>query len=92
MRTIDRRIETDFRQLVDRVLVVDCPESLQRNRLLARDNEDPAQVDRIMAAQLSRSERLAAADDVIDNAGSLARTRAQVEALHHDYLGLAGAS
>ena len=85
-------LETGFRALVDRVLVVDCPESLQRERLLARDGGDPGQVDRIMSAQLSRSERLDAADDVIDNSGSLAETRAQAEALHRQYLGLAGAS
>jgi len=83
-------LETDFGALVDRILVVDCPESQQRQRLLERDGEDPARVDRIMAAQLGRAERLKAADDVIDNAGSLAETRAQVQALHDRYLGLAG--
>ena len=84
-------IETDFRQLVDRILVVDCPESLQRERLIARDDEDAGQVDRIMSAQLNRKERLRSANDVIDNTGTREQTRRQVEALHRRYLRLAGA-
>lgn len=81
--------ETGFAALVDRVLVVDCPEETQRRRLLARDAETAAQADRIMAAQLGRDARLAVADDVIDNAGSLDSTRRQVETLHQRYLALA---
>jgi len=84
-------IETDFQQLVDRILVVDCPESMQRERLTKRDDEDPDQADRIMSAQLSRKERLRSADDVIDNAGTREQTRRQVDALHRVYLDLAGA-
>jgi len=82
-------VETGFGDLTDRVLVVDCPEALQKARLLARDAEDPAQVERILAAQISRAERLAAADDVIDNSGTVAATRAQIEALHEKYLTIA---
>lgn len=84
-------IETNFRQLVDRILVVDCPESLQRERLVARDSEDAGQVDRIMSAQLDRKARLRSADDVIDNAGTKEQTRRQVASLHRRYLTLAGA-
>ncbi len=84
-------IETDFQQLVDRILVVDCPESLQRERLIARDDEDAGQVDRIMSAQLNRKERLRSADDIIDNAGTREQTRRQVDSLHRGYLALAGA-
>ncbi len=84
-------IEADFQSLVDRILVVDCPESLQRERLIARDDEDAGQVDRIMSAQLNRKERLRSANDVIDNAGTREQTRRQVEALHRRYLRLAGA-
>ena len=83
-------IETNFQRLMDRVLVVDCPESTQRERLIGRDDDNPDQVDRIMSAQLSRDDRLASADDVIDNAGSREHTRRQIEALHRQYLGLAG--
>jgi dephospho-CoA kinase len=83
--------EAGFHRLVDRVLVVDCPESVQHRRLLARDNEDPEQADRMIAAQIDRNTRLASADDVIDNSGDLADTRRQVEDLHQSYLVLAGA-
>ncbi len=82
-------LETGFRQLVNRVLVVDCPEPVQRDRLAARDQAAPEQVARIMAAQTGRAERLSAADDVVDNAGSLEQTEAQVAALHRAYLDLA---
>ena len=83
-------IETGFQQLVDRILVVDCPESTQRARLLARDNETPEQVESMMGAQLSRARRLEAAHDVIDNSGTPDATRRQVETLHQKYLGICG--
>jgi dephospho-CoA kinase len=82
--------ESGFEQLVDRVLVVDCAEPIQRERLRVRDNEAPEQVERIMGAQLSRSRRLEGADDVIDNSGTADTTRHQVEALHRKYLGICG--
>jgi dephospho-CoA kinase len=78
--------ESGFDRHVDRVLVVDCPEELQRSRLLARDGESPEQVERILASQLDRASRLARADDVIDNAGTLDATRARVAELHGAYL------
>lgn len=84
-------VETEFQQLVDRVLVVDCPEALQLERLLARDGEDPEQARRILDAQLPRARRLAMADDVIDNGGSPAATRRQVARLHARYRTLAAA-
>jgi len=83
--------ETDFHRLVDRVLVVDCPESVQLERLLARDGEDRRQAARMIDAQLPREQRLAVADDVIDNSGSRATTRRQVARLHAHYLELAAA-
>ena len=82
-------IETGFDALCDRVLVVDCAVELQRTRLLSRDAEDPAQVELILAAQIPRAKRLSAADDVIDNSGTVEATIAQVEALHRRYLALA---
>lgn len=63
--------ETGVDQQVDRVLVIDVPESLQRARLKARDHSSDVQIDAILNAQLSRAERLARADDVIDNQGAL---------------------
>ena len=72
----------------DRVLVVDCDEDTQIERLLQRDAETVAQARRILAAQSSREERLSIADDVISNDDSLEATRRQVRRLHRDYLGL----
>ena len=80
--------ESSLIQFVDRVVVVDCDEDTQMSRLLARDTESEAQALRILAAQASREERLAIADDVIRNDGDLESTSAQVAALHHGYLAL----
>jgi len=82
-------IETDFKELVDRILVVDAPVDVQLARLMARDGSTRAEAQAIIDAQIDRETRLAHADDVIDNGGDLASTRAQVEALHRRYLQLA---
>ena len=74
-----------------RILVVDCPEDLQIARTMARSGLVEGQVRAIMAAQATRSARLAAADDVLDNSRDLARLRGQVETLHKRYLILAHA-
>ena len=79
-------VESSLRAFVDRVLVVDCSEETQVARLLARDAESEAQARRILAAQSSRAERLAIADDVIENEGGLGDAREQVRALHRSYL------
>lgn len=78
--------------LVDRVLVVDCPEALQIRRLQLRDGSTHEEAAAILAAQASRAARLAAADDVIINDGDLQHLRQEVERLHARYLGLAGAA
>ena len=83
-------VETGQTDMVDRVLVIDTPESRQRERLMARDGSSEAEIERILAAQVSRERRMAAADDVIDNSGDRARLRKAVEELHHRYLTLAG--
>lgn len=75
----------EYGRRVDRVLVVDAPEALQVERVRGRGLADE-QIRRIIASQASRAERLAAADDVIDNAGSLDALQAQVRALHEKYL------
>jgi dephospho-CoA kinase len=80
--------ESPLKDYVDRILVVDCDEEIQVNRLLQRDAETMEQAQRILAAQASREERLAIADDVIDNSGSLEETRRQVGKLHEFYIGL----
>lgn len=74
------------RDRVDRVLVVDCDEQTQLRRVMLRDGVDEAGARAVLAAQASRAQRLAAADDVIANDGDLARLRDQVEALHRRYL------
>ncbi len=76
-------------EFVDRVLVVDCDEDTQIRRLLARDAETLDQARRILAAQASREERLAIADDVIANDGSFDETREQVNRLDQVYRRLA---
>ncbi|HEX2651636.1 MAG TPA: dephospho-CoA kinase [Burkholderiales bacterium] len=79
----------DYRKRVQRVLVVDCPESLQIERVRARSGLAPGQVEAIIKSQVSREKRLAAADDVIDNSGSFDALQQQVETLHEKYLSLA---
>jgi dephospho-CoA kinase len=74
---------------VDRIAVVDVPEAVQVQRLMARDGIDEALANRILASQASRSARLALADDVIDNAGPETALDAQVAVLHQRYLELA---
>ena len=77
--------------MVDSVLVVDCDEETQIQRLLARDTETVEQARKILAAQASREERLAIADDVIVNNGTLAETRATVARLDRKYRQVAAA-
>lgn len=79
-------IESGFDRHVDRILVVDCPEALQRQRLLQRDGGTAEDAGRVLAAQLSRDERLRRADDVIVNDGDLDAARACVRELHGRYL------
>jgi dephospho-CoA kinase len=76
-------LETSQRELCDLVVVVDVPEEVQLQRTMSRDENDEGQVRRIMAAQLSREQRLASADEVIDNSGTLAGLHRQVDALHN---------
>jgi dephospho-CoA kinase len=75
-----------YRDVLDRVLVVDCPEDLQIERVMARSGLTRDEVTAILAAQASRAERLAAADDVIVNSASPEVLRTQVAALHRRYL------
>lgn len=74
-----------WKEKVDRVLVIDCPENLQVERVMTRNAMTQAQVRAIMATQATRAERLAAADDVIHNQGEIAALTAQVAQLHQQY-------
>lgn len=77
-----------YRQRCQRIVAVDCPESLQISRVMARSGLSEAEVRAIMAAQASRARRLAAADDVLDNGGDLHHLEIQVADLHRKYLRL----
>jgi len=78
-----------YRERVGRVLVVDCPEALQVARVRQRSALAEDAVRRIIASQIQRESRLAAADDVIDNSGSISAMQQQVRLLHEKYLALA---
>jgi len=71
---------------VTRVLAIDCPEAMQVARVMARNSMPEAQVRAIMATQVTRAQRLAAADDVVVNDAGLDALRPQVERLHAFYL------
>lgn len=83
-------VESPLRHAMDRILAIDCDEDTQVERLRARDGESEAAARKILAAQASRAERLAIADDVILNEGDLDSTRRQVEDLHRRYLSEGG--
>ncbi|PPD33051.1 MAG: dephospho-CoA kinase [Methylomonas sp.] len=84
-------LESAKKYAVDRVLVVDCHQQTQLQRVLERDQVGQAQVTAIIASQVDRQLRLAAADDVIDNDGTRADLAEQVKNLHNSYLLLATA-
>ena len=74
---------------VDRILVVDVDEAVQLRRVMERDGCTEEQARAILASQTSRSARLAAADDVLQNAGTVMDLRQAVDRLHERYLRLA---
>ena len=76
---------------VDRVLLVDVPRDVQRKRLLARDGAGFDLADAMLDAQVSRAQRLAIADDVIENSATLDALDAGVRTLHERYVALAKA-
>jgi len=85
-------VETgSYRERADRVLVVDCDESVQISRVMARSGLAAEDVKAIMATQASRAERRAVADDMVLNEGGLEALMPQVESLHQRYLDLARA-
>ncbi len=79
-------LDTSQKELVDCVVVVDVPEALQLQRTMQRDRNDETLVRRIMAAQMSRADRLERADIVLDNSGSLEELDSQVEELNKEFL------
>jgi len=84
-------VETQAMRRYGRILVVDCGAALQLERLTARDGINETAARTMLAAQATRTERLAVADDVITNSGSIEDLRLQVATLHTKYLALAAA-
>ena len=86
-------VETDaYRDLIERILVVDCREELQVARAMQRSQLKESEVRAILAAQLPRTVRLGRADDVIDNNGDIEALRQQIQKLHAKYLAFAQAA
>ena len=85
-------LETNQRELVDRVLVVDVSRETQLQRTLQRDTSSRETVEAIIDVQLSRHDRIELADDVIDNDGKVSDLAHQVDRLHDSYLQMAAAS
>ncbi|SEP60709.1 dephospho-CoA kinase [Ectothiorhodospira magna] len=84
-------LESGAQERVDRVLLVDCTEATQKARASHRDGVSAQQIQAILDTQASRTQRLAIADDVIDNEGPATDLEHQVDTLHQRYLALAGA-
>ena len=82
--------ESGQSQLTQRTLLIDVAEDIQIERATARDHNNAEQIRRIIAAQMPRAEKLAKADDVADNSGSLSKLYARLDQLHEHYLTLAG--
>jgi dephospho-CoA kinase len=78
-------VETDQRDMVHRVLVIDAPEALQYERIRRRDGASDADIAAIIATQAGREQRLAAADDVIVNDGDVDKLKQAVRHLHQHY-------
>jgi len=74
-----------YRELVSRIAVVDCPEATQLARVMARNGLRQLVVEQIMATQATRAERLAVADDVIENDSDLASLPERIQVLHQTY-------
>lgn len=83
--------ESGQHRFAQRTLLIDAPESAQKQRASARDKVSEEQIAAIMAAQMSREERRKRADDIVMNDGDPAALHAALEKLHQQYLGLAQA-
>ena len=79
-------VETGQFLKTDRILVVDCPQEIQKKRVLARDNVSMEQLGKILEAQVTREQRLAVADDIIVNDADIETLQHKVMQLHEKYL------
>jgi len=82
-------IESGLQTEIQRLCIVDLPEDIQLQRASNRDGATAESISKIIAAQISRRERLKLADDIIDNSGTIEETLSQVETLHQQYIQLA---
>lgn len=78
-------LETEALDIIDRVLIIDVSEKLQLSRASVRDNASLNDIERIIQTQISRDNRLAAADDIINNEGDIENLRRQIHDLHEFY-------
>lgn len=78
-------LETEALEIIDRVLIIDVSEKLQLSRASVRDNASLNDIERIIRTQISRDNRLAAADDIINNEGDIENLRRQIHNLHKFY-------
>ena len=83
---IEKQQHYDF---LDRVLVIDVPVEMQVQRSSSRDESSIEEIRKIISAQCDKDTRLAAADDLIDNSGSLEQLKSSISQLHQKYLALA---
>jgi dephospho-CoA kinase len=78
-------LETGVSDIIDRILIIDVPKELQLSRASVRDNASLNDIEGIIQAQISRDDRLATADDVINNEGDIKNLRKQIYNLHEFY-------
>ena len=78
-------LETEALDIIDRVLIIDVSEKLQLSRASVRDNASLNNIERIIRTQISRDNRLTAADDIINNEGDIENLRRQIHNLHKFY-------
>ena len=83
-------LETDQHELVEKIVVVDVPVEVQIQRTMARDTNGREQVERIIAAQMPREQRLRKAGEVVDNNLAMIDVERQVEQLHQSFLAAFG--
>lgn len=79
-------LETNFTELVDRILVIDAPEEIRIQRVVNRDGRSTDDVKAIISHQVDQQTRLKKADDILDNSGTIDELQSLVKQLHDQYL------
>lgn len=82
-------LENGRSDFVNRILLVDCPEYMQHQRLASRDGLNDEEISKILAAQMKRQDRLKAADDILENINDIEQLFCQVKELHKTYSSMA---